>query len=86
MNKETVIRLIKRSPIKPEELTQFILDCIKFKGKSEPTSGQLIKIIELFKVGAFNFDLILPELIAHFKLQVNTVVSNNQIIRIDVYE
>lgn len=87
MNKETVIRLVKRTPIKQEELVQFILDCIEFKKKTAPTPEQLGKILELFRVGLFNFDIILPELVTHFNLQVHTLIDkNNNIIKIDVYE
>ena len=84
MNKETIIRLVKQQPIKQEEFNQFILDYIKFKEKQEPTAEQLIKIIQLINAGVFSLKEAVGDGIVMHNLQVQTIVNNNQVIRIDV--
>ena len=84
MNKETIIRLVKQQPIKQEEFNQFILDYIKFKEKPEPTAEQLIKIIQLINAGVFSLKEAVEDGIVMHNLQVQTIVNNNQVIRIDV--
>jgi len=84
MNKETIIRLVKQQPIKQEEFNQFILDYIKFKEKPEPTAEQLIKIIQLINAGVFSLKEAVEDGIVMHNLQVQTIVQNNQVIRIDV--
>lgn len=84
MNKETIIRLIKNQPIKQEELNEFILDYIKFKGKPEPTSEQLVKILHLLNVGVFTLNEAIQEGIKMHNLQIQTITKDNNVLRIDV--
>lgn len=84
MNKETIIRLVKQQPIKQEEFTQFILDYIKYKEKPEPTAEQLMKILQLVNAGIFSLKEAIEDGIVMHNLQVQTIVHNNQVVRIDV--
>ena len=86
MNKDTVIKLIKNTPIKQEEFNQLILDYIEFKGKPTPTAEQFQVILGLINSGAFSLFDLKTDLIKHFNLQVNILTGkNNELLKIEVY-
>ena len=86
MNKDTIIRLVKNQPVKQEELNTFILDYIQYKNKPTPTPEQFGKILHLLQVGIFNLNEAVQDGIKLHNLQVQTIVKDNNIIKIDVYE
>ena len=55
-----------------------------FKEKPEPTAEQLIKIIQLINAGVFSLKEAVEDGIVMHNLQIQTIVNNNQVIRIDV--
>lgn len=86
MNKEVVIKLLKNQQVTQTEFMEFIVDYIEFKKKPTPTGEQLQAILQLFNMGIFQIKEALVEMRDYLKLQVNSLIKDNTIIRIDVYE
>ena len=86
MNKNTIIKLVKGLQVTQEELTELILDYVKFCKKEEPTADQFQKIIQLFQMGIFTLENAINDGIKEHNLQVIRVLNNGIIIRTDVYE
>ena len=86
MNKETIIRLIKNQPVKQDEINQFIFDYIEYKKKPTPTPEQFNKILQLLGMGVFSLKDAIQDGIKMYNLQVQTIIKDNTIIKIDVYE
>lgn len=86
MNKNTIIKLVKGLQVTQEELTELILDYVKFCKKEEPTTDQFQKIIQLFQMGVFTLENAINDGIKEHNLQVIRVLNNGVIIRTDVYE
>lgn len=86
MNKQVVIKLLKNQQVTQTEFMEFIVDYVEFKKKPTPTGEQLQAILQLFNMGIFHIKEALIDIRDYLKLQVVHVISNEMIIRTDVYE
>jgi len=86
MNIEIVKKIVSLKNITIQELNEFVVDYIKEEKGSEPTSEQLLKIIELIKSGIFDVRYAANKMAQKLNLQITTIsnTQTGQVLRIDV--